>query len=281
MRGFKLTERRLAIVCAIVLITLSVTAAFRQYHNSQPVPEPKSQASSESIDTPSIDGSEHVAVEEPTAVATPPPAPQARPLPQVPTKQDAYTYTAHTGSNYTEFAREAVAAYASTQNVTVSSDQLVAVEVALANNAGQPLLEIGQQVQIASADVSQQLQAAGVIATTSPADKPAPAPSNTEKTTSSKGVTSCTYTAPASSSYTQFARQCVATYSKNQSITLSNAQRVAAETHLSQQANAPQLTINQQLTIEVQTVADSVKRAQSLNVIEQAAWQPYADTIAW
>ena len=270
MRGFKLTERRLAIVCAIVLITLSVTAAFRQYHNSQPVPEPKSQATSESIDTPSIDGSDHVADKEP-----------AQPLSQTPAKQDVYTYTAHIGSNYTEFAREAVAAYANTQNVTVSSDQLVAVEVALANNAGQPLLEIGQQVQIASADVSQQLQAAGVVATPSSVDKAAPAPSSTEKTADNKRTTSCTYTATTGSSYTHFARQCIATYGKNQSITLSNAQRVAAETYLSQQANAPQLTINQQLTIEIQAVAESVKRAQSLNAIEQAAWQPYADTIAW
>lgn len=59
-----------------------------------------------------------------------------------------YQYVAQPGDSYTEIARKAVQTYGIINDVSLSEAQIVAAETKLTQAAGEPLLEIGQQVTI-------------------------------------------------------------------------------------------------------------------------------------
>ncbi|MCA9338229.1 hypothetical protein KC949_01610 [Candidatus Saccharibacteria bacterium] len=89
-----------------------------------------------------------------------------------------------------------------------------------------------------------------------------------------------TVTAAEGDSYTVLSRHAVAQYAKDAGVTVTPAQAVAAETFLTQDANAPELEVGQKVTVNKADVANAVKKAQALSADEQAAWEvyvPYVD----
>lgn len=89
------------------------------------------------------------------------------------------------------------------------------------------------------------------------------------------------YTAATGDSYTGMARQAVKRYAADNKISLSPAQAVAAETEITAQAGSPALEVDQQVTVSPEVVKTAVEKAANMTADEQAAWQPYADLVAW
>ncbi len=85
------------------------------------------------------------------------------------------------------------------------------------------------------------------------------------------------YVAGQGESFTGVARRAVAALNSE----LSTAERVAAETKLSQDAGAKLLDVGQSIKLDKSTVEAAVKWAKGLSVEQKAAWQPYADLVAW
>jgi hypothetical protein len=202
---------------------------------------------------------------------------------------DAFTYTASAGSSYTLFAREAISSVVANQQLQASTTQTLQAEVELTNNAGSPLLNVGQAVTISRADVIAALQHTGVKAATQNASTNSAAESresdkskenapakNTQQTQAA--TTSADYNATASpgDSYTFHARTAIAKYLQTNKRTLSPEQRVAAESYVTVAAGSPSLEIGQTVTITTKTIADAVSRASSLSTDEQAAWAQWA-----
>ena len=109
-------------------------------------------------------------------------------------------------------------------------------------------------------------------------EAPAAKPETPKKTPVKEAYT---YTARAGDSYTAMARSSVALYMQAQKLTLSPAQRVAAETYLTQAVGAPLLDVAQSVTIAGESVKDAVEKAQSLSDDELAAWDIFADQVDW
>lgn len=86
-----------------------------------------------------------------------------------------------------------------------------------------------------------------------------------------------TYTAQEGESYTELARRAVAAVDAG----LTHAERVAAETKLTADANAEWLNEGQEVVFDKDTVRAAVSWAKSLPSDQKAVWQPYADLIAW
>lgn len=59
-----------------------------------------------------------------------------------------YAFTAKEGDSYTVLARSAVQSYAKTQGLKLQTAQIIAAETFLAQEAGSPLLDIGQKVTL-------------------------------------------------------------------------------------------------------------------------------------
>ena len=86
-----------------------------------------------------------------------------------------------------------------------------------------------------------------------------------------------TFTVGSGESYTTIARQASAdTDSK-----LTHAERVAAETKLVSEAGAEWLNEGQSLALTKDAVKAAIDWAKGLSDADKAAWQPYADLIAW
>lgn len=85
------------------------------------------------------------------------------------------------------------------------------------------------------------------------------------------------YTVGEGESFTTLARRAVASTDSK----LTTAERVAAETKLTTDAGAEMLAIGQGVTLSKDTVRAAVDWAKSLSSEEKAAWQPYADLVAW
>lgn len=73
--------------------------------------------------------------------------PQVQP-PQVTDKQ--YTYIAVFGDSYTGLVRDALAQYIAQHNLTLTHEEIQRVENMLINNAGAPMLDVGQEVIVRS-----------------------------------------------------------------------------------------------------------------------------------
>ena len=71
-----------------------------------------------------------------------------------------YRYVAQEGDSYTLMARKATQTYGLKFDVSLSSAQIIFVETSLTQAAGSPLLDIGQEIEINEADVSEWVEAA-------------------------------------------------------------------------------------------------------------------------
>ena len=178
----------------------------------------------------------------------------------------AHVFTAVAGDSFTGFARTAIAEYATTEKLQLSDAQKLTAEVSLVNAAGAPLLEVGQKVEITPEKVVAALEVAGVVATSS---------TSTSKDEAAVSTTDFTATAVAGDSYTGMARQAVAKADGG----LSAAQKVAAETFLTEVAGFPRLEIGQAVTIKASDVAQAVTRAKALTASELAAWEYWAGMV--
>lgn len=353
MRKFRLNQRRVAIICAVILVGLSTVTVLRQKgvlfdtkqndsanthvepakKNSTAAPQPKQKvepatdktqnspvpqakpeasampASEKKTDEPQLKQPKQTTIEtkQPAASTTAPTAEQKQAAQADGKKSaektsektadtgaakkpsDTFTYTASAGSSYTLFAREAVSSVVANQQLQASTTQTLQAEVELTNNAGSPLLDIGQAVAISRADVIAALQHTGVKAATQNASTDSAAQShesdkskentpakNTQQTQTT--TTSADYNATASpgDSYTFHARTAIAKYLQENKRTLSPEQRVAAESYVTVAAGSPSLEIGQTVTITTKTIANAVSQASSLSTDEQAAWAQWA-----
>lgn len=281
MRKLRLTERRIALICAVVLVLLSVTAAFRQqgwWQRTAPAPQQAQTNTQQTSTSPSIDSPADTTTPPTSQTETPVAAPAEQPA-QTPAKQtpnDAYSYTAVSGSSYTEFARQAITDYAAAHKLTPSPDQVMSAEISLTNNAGAPLLEIGQAVTIERDAVAQSLRASGVTLPENKTESTQP-----QAPQASAATKDCSAVVNAGDSYTLHARQCITTYLQAHNISLTPAQRAAAESQVTTQAGSPLLEVSQTVTIANATMQQAITSAQQLSAHDQAIWQTYADTIAW
>ena len=332
MRKFRLNQRRVAIICAVILVGLSTVTVLRQKGvlfsagqngsanaHAEPAkkrattePQPKKKvepAASKTQNSPVLQAKPETSVapasekkasepqpeqpkqaaetRQPTANTTAPAAKQTqtaqtdnkKPVTSEKTTDtnaaketgDTFAYTASAGSSYTLFAREAVSSVVANQQLQASTAQTLQAEVELANNAGSPLLDVGQAVTISRADVIAALQHAGVKI-------------DAQKTQDSHGsnaqaaAASADYSAAANpgDSYTLHARAAIAKYLQANKQALSPEQRAAAESYIVSAAGAPALEVGQTVVINSKTIADAVARASSLSASEQAAWSQWA-----
>ena len=333
MRKFRLNQRRVAIICAVILVGLSTVTVLRQKGvlfstgqnssanaHAEPAkkraaaePQPKKKvepATGETQNSPVLQAKPEASVtpasekkasepqpEQPkqaaetkqsTANTTAPAAKQTqtaqadnKPVEKTSEKTtdtntaketgDTFAYTASAGSSYTLFAREAVSSVVANQQLQASTVQTLQAEVELANNAGSPLLDVGQAITISRADVIAALQHAGVKI-------------DAQKTQDSHGsnaqaaTASADYSAVANpgDSYTLHARAAIAKYLQANKQALSPEQRAAAESYVAAAAGAPSLEVGQTVVINSKTIADAVARASSLSTSEQAAWSQWA-----
>jgi flagellar biosynthesis component FlhA len=260
-----LTEKRIALFLAIVLVLLSVIAVVR---NSNVLGDMKNgiagwfsssekkdeKTGEESKKDEKSDESSDAKQEEKDNTSTSNSGVQA------------HTFTAAAGDSFTGFARTAIAEYATTEKLQLSDAQKLAAEVSLVNAAGAPLLEVGQKVEIAPEKVVAALEVAGVVATSS---------TSTSKDETAASTKDFTATAVAGDSYTGMARQAVAKADGG----LSAAQKVAAETFLAEAAGFPRLEIGQAVTIKASDIAQAVARAKALTASELAAWEYWANEV--
>ena len=332
MRKFRLNQRRVAIICAVILVGLSTVTVLRQKGvlfsagqngsanaHAEPAkkraaadPQPKKKvepATGKTQNSPVLQAKPETSVapasekkasepqpkqpkqaaetKQSTANTTAPAAKQTqtaqtdnkKPVTSEKTTDtntaketgDTFAYTASAGSSYTLFAREAVSSVVANQQLQASTAQTLQAEVELANNAGSPLLDIGQAVTISRADVIAALQHAGVKI-------------DAQKTQDSHGsnaqaaAASADYSAAANpgDSYTLHARAAIAKYLQANKQALSPEQRAAAESYIVSAAGAPALEVGQTVVINSKTIADAVARASSLSASEQAAWSQWA-----
>ena len=331
MQKFRLNQRRVAIICAVILVGLSTVTVLRQKGvlfsagqngsanaHAEPAkkratePQPKKKvepATGKTQNSPVLQAKPEASVapasekkasepqpeqpkqaaetKQPTANTTAPAAKQTqtaqtdnkKPVTSEKTTDtntaketgDTFAYTASAGSSYTLFAREAVSSVVANQQLQASTAQTLQAEVELANNAGSPLLDVGQAVTISRTDVIAALQHAGVKI-------------DAQKTQDSHGsnaqaaAASADYSAAANpgDSYTLHARAAIAKYLQANKQALSPEQRAAAESYIVSAAGAPSLEVGQTVVINSKTIADAVARASSLSTSEQAAWSQWA-----
>ena len=345
MRKFRLNQRRVAIICAVILVGLSTVTVLRQKGvlfsagqngsanvHAEPAkkrattePQPKKKvepAASKTQNSPVLQAKPETSVAPASEKKASEPQPE-QPKQAAETKQsttpaveqtqtaqadnkkpaekttdtnaakktgDTFAYTASAGSSYTLFAREAVSSVVANQQLQASTAQTLQAEVELANNAGSPLLDVGQAVTISRADVIAALQHAGVkidaqnastasVAQSRESDKsrennaPAKSTQQTQATTASADYSA---TANPGDSYTFHARTAIAKYLQANKQALSPEQRAAAESYIVSAAGAPSLEVGQTVVINAKTIADAVARASSLSASEQAAWSQWA-----
>ena len=341
MRKFRLNQRRVAIICAVILVGLSTVTVLRQKGvlfsagqngnanahiepaekraTTEPQPKKKVEsAAGKTQNSPVLQAKPEASVAPASEKKASEPQPE-QPKQAAETKQpttpaveqtqtaqadnkpvektsekttdtsaaketgDTFAYTASAGSSYTLFAREAVSSVVANQQLQASTVQTLQAEVELTNNAGSPLLDVGQAVTISRADVIAALQHAGVkidaqnastasVAQSRESDKSrennAPA-KNTQQTQATTASADYSAAANPGDSYTFHARTAIAKYLQANKQALSPEQRVAA-------AGAPSLEVGQTVVINAKTIADAVARASSLSASEQAAWSQWA-----
>ena len=190
------------------------------------------------------------------------------------TPQDSYAYTAKSGDSYTALARDAIAQYAKAKKIEVTAAQQLQAEVELANVASAPLLDIGQTVSITKDAVARALQAAGTVAATSVTEQK----QTTTPTADTNNGTAKDYSvqAKAGDSYMLLARGAVAKYTKDNKLTLTGAQRIAAETTLGVAAGLPVVELGENVTFTKTALQQAVDAAKGLSIEQQAVWAPYA-----
>ena len=278
MRKIRFSQKQFALLCAVVLIVVSVVAmvrqsgwmsdAQRQLDGNTTKTEPKKTDTADKVDqkdTVKKDDSNAQPVtkeEQPETKVTP---------------QDSYVYTAKSGDSYTALARDAIAQYAKAKDIEVTAAQQLQAEVELANAAGAPLLEIGQAVSITKDAVAQALQVAGAVAATSATEqKQTIAPT---ADTSNGTVKDYSVQAKAGDSYMLLARSAVTKHIKDNKLALTGAQRIAAETTLGVAAGLPAVEVGENVTFTKTALQQAVDAAKGLSIEQQAVWAPYAENV--
>ncbi len=263
----KKTQKRIAIACGVVLAGMLVALAVR---TAQPtivdwLKNTQNQPGSAQVANDKNDKADTQPAQSDTANTAPTPQ-QAQP------STNNYSYTAVAGDSYTLLARTAIQQYAQEHSVTVSAAQAQQAEITLANQAGQPFLEIGQSVEITQQSVADALQVPATAATTSPQ-----ASTSNSATSKSKDYN---YTAGVGDSYTLLARMAVKAYVASTNLTLTPAQKIAAEATLASQAGQPILEVGQVVAFNATTLAAAIDSARSLNAEQQAGWERWATLAA-
>ena len=156
----------------------------------------------------------------------------------------------------------------------------------LVNAAGAPYLEVGQVVNISRADVAKELPAAE---TTEAKNDTTDAPKQNDASTQNEAAkdaqkqtpaatSDVVKTAAAGDSYTLLAREAVKAAAAG---SLSDAQKIAAETYLASQADFPELVVGQNVTFDSSAVQGALKFARGLTAEQQAVWQAYVPAVVF
>ena len=262
MRGM-MSKKRLAWVAATLLVVV-VAAVYLQQNPLQLGSAQKDSAARTTEET-----AKEKTAQQQTKKAETQKATNAR---EAANEGTAYTYTAKAGDSYTGMVRQALASYAKANSV--GDYDSLATEVALVNAAGSPLLEVGQKVSVKTTDVAAAIEKHQVKATekaeTSEAKETAASDSSSSNTSDDY-----TYTARHGDSYTLLARTAISTHLGDEKQSLTDAQRIAAETSVVAAAGHPELATEQKVTISKAAVKEAVAAAAKLSAVQQAAWQPY------
>lgn len=278
MRKIWFSQKQFALLCAVVLVAVSVVAmvrqsgwisdAQRQLDGNATKTEPQKTETADKADT--VEQKDTAKKDDSN---TQPAAKEEQPEAKV-TPQDSYAYTAKSGDSYTALARDAIAQYAKAKKIDTTAEQLLRAEVELANAAGAPLLDIGQSVSITKDAVAQALQNAGAVAATSATEQK----QTTTPTADANNGTAKDYSvqAKAGDSYMLLARNAVTKYMKDNKIALTGAQRIAAETTLGVAAGLPELEVGENVIITKTALQQAVDAAKGLSIEQQAVWAPYA-----
>lgn len=97
----------------------------------------------------------------------------------------------------------------------------------------------------------------------------------TQENTEAPAASPYSYTAQPGDSFTKIARKAVQTYGFNKNVNLSQAQIVAAETFLTNDAGQPSITVGQSVTLTEDAVKSAVEKAQALDAAALARWEKY------
>ena len=275
MRKIRFSQKQFALLCAVVLVVVSVVAMVRQsgwmsdvqrqHGGNTTKTEPQKTDTADKVDqkdTVKKDDSNAQPVtkeEQPETKVTP---------------QDSYVYTAKNGDSHTALARDAIAQYAKAKKIDTTAEQLLRAEVELANAAGAPLLEIGQSVSITKDAVAQALQTAGAVAATSATEQK----QTTTPSADTNNGTAKDYSvqAKAGDCYMLLARSAITKHIKDNKLALTGAQRIAAETTLGVAAGLPAVEVGENVTFTKTALQQAVDAAKSLSIEQQAVWAPYA-----
>jgi len=278
MRKIGFSQKQLALLCAVVLVVVSVVAMIRQSGWMSDVQrelggnttktEPQKTETAGKADT--VEQKDIAKKDDSnTQLAAKEEQPEVKVTPQ-----DSYAYTAKSGDSYTALARDAIAQYAKAKKIEVTAAQQLQAEVELANVASAPLLDIGQTVSITKDAVARALQAAGTVAAMSVTEQK----QTTTPTADTNNGTAKDFSvqAKAGDSYMLLARGAVAKYTKDSKLALTGAQRIAAETTLGVAAGLPAVEVGQNVTFTKTALQQAVDAAKSLSIEQQAVWAPYA-----
>lgn len=278
MRKIRFSQKQFALLCAVVLVAVSVVAMVRQsgwmYDAQRELggnatkTEPQKTETADKADT-----VEQKDTAKKDGSNTQPAAKEEQPETKV-TPQDSHAYTAESGDSYTALARDAIAQYAKAKKIEVTAGQQLQAEVELVNAASSPLLDIGQTVSITKDAVAQALQVAGAVAVTSATEQK----QTTTPTADTNNGTAKDYSvqAKAGDSYMLLARSAVTNYMKDNKLALTDAQRIAAETTLGVAAGLPELEVGENVTITKTALQQAVDAAKGLSIEQQAVWALYA-----
>ena len=278
MRKIRFSQKQFALLCAVVLVVVSVVAmvrqsgwmsdAQRQLGGNTTKTEPQKTETADKADT--VEQKDTAKKDDSN---TQPAAKEEQPETKV-TPQDSYAYTAKSGDSYTALVRDAIAQYAKAKDIEVTAAQQLQAEVELVNAAGAPLLDIGQSVSITKDVVARALQAAGAVAATSATEQK----QTTTPTADTNNGTAKDYSvqAKAGDSYMLLARSAVTKHMKDNKVTLTGAQRIAAETTLGVAAGLPELEVGENVTFTKTALQQAVDAAKGLSIEQQAVWAPYA-----
>ena len=278
MRRIRFSQKQFALLCAVVLIVVSVVAMVRQsgwvsdaqreLGGNTTKTEPQKTDTADKAET--VEQKDTVKKDDSN---TQPAAKEKQPEAKV-TPQDSYAYTAKSGDSYTALARDAIAQYAKAKKIDMTAGQLLRTEVELVNAAGAPLLEIGQSVSITRDAVAQALQTAGAVAVTGATEQK----QTTTPTGDANNGTAKDYTvqAKAGDCYIKIARNAITKHMEDNKIALNGAQRTAAETMLGVAAGLPELEVGENVTITKIALEQAVDAAKGLSIEQQALWAPYA-----
>lgn len=281
MRKIRFSQKQFALLCAVVLVAVSVVAMVRQsgwmsdaqreLGGNTTKTEPQKTETADKADT--VEQKDTAKKDDSN---TQPAAKEEQPEAKV-TPQDSYAYTAKSGDSYTALARDAIAQYAKAKKIEVTAAQQLQAEVELVNAAGAPLLDIGQTVSITKDAVAQALQTAGAVAATSATEQE----QTTTPTADANNGTPKDYSvqAKAGDSYMQLARSAVTKHIKDNKLALTGAQRIAAETTLGVAAGLPAVEVGENVTITKTALQQAVDAAKGLSIEQQAAWAPYAENV--